>query len=234
MGGLEFGLIGLGLLCVVISFFLSEKLSATDINEFEKMSRSDINVIVEKQLKEADDGIRKMVDDGMTDAMNDFDIKTDQLLNKKISNIADYSDGVIESIQKSHKEIIFMYNMLIEKQELLTQMTKDIQMLESNLRQMKVNLEQASENSAPGTPIDEEVFTAGIVAPKIAVDDLVSTPAEPLDVLVKDEILKQPDAAGANDKIIKMHNEGYSEVEIAKALGRGLGEIKLVLGLFNK
>ena len=35
-------------------------------------------------------------------------------------------------------------------------------------------------------------------------------------------------------KIVSMHQEGFSEVEIAKKCGVGIGEIKLILGLFDE
>ncbi len=36
-----------------------------------------------------------------------------------------------------------------------------------------------------------------------------------------------------NDKILRMHNEGMSNVDIAKELGLGVGEVKLVINLFK-
>ena len=42
------------------------------------------------------------------------------------------------------------------------------------------------------------------------------------------------DGEDDNEQILKMYKEGYSEIEIAKKLGKGLGEIKLVLGLFDE
>ena len=44
------------------------------------------------------------------------------------------------------------------------------------------------------------------------------------DSISKDEI---------KNKIISMHKDGFSEVEIAKKCGIGIGEIKLILGLFD-
>jgi hypothetical protein len=37
-----------------------------------------------------------------------------------------------------------------------------------------------------------------------------------------------------NDDILFLHNAGKSDVEIAKDLGLGLGEVKLVIGLFKE
>ena len=34
-------------------------------------------------------------------------------------------------------------------------------------------------------------------------------------------------------EIVNLYKEGYSEIDIAKKLGKGIGEIKLVLGLYN-
>ena len=36
-----------------------------------------------------------------------------------------------------------------------------------------------------------------------------------------------------NDRILKLHNEGMSYVDIAKDLGLGVGEVKLVINLFK-
>ena len=37
-----------------------------------------------------------------------------------------------------------------------------------------------------------------------------------------------------NEKILLLYKEGMSEVEIAKKLDCGLGEVRLVLGLYNE
>ena len=37
-----------------------------------------------------------------------------------------------------------------------------------------------------------------------------------------------------NDKILKMHSEGKSVMEISKELGMGQGEVQLILGLYGK
>ncbi len=233
MGFLYIGLLLAGLLCFIVSFFLSEKLSSSDVNEFEKMSKSDMNAIVERQLREADDNIKKMIADGMEDAMDEFEVKADKLLNDKILSISDYSDSVLTSIEKSHKEIIFMYDMLTEKQEILTELTKNIQKLESNLREIKANIEESANNGDFRLITDEleEIEKVHVLEEIIeeAGDNKIETA---LDNKVK-FTKNSKEENNQNDKILKMYKEGYSEVEIAKSLGRGLGEIKLVLGLFN-
>ena len=233
MSVLYIGLLLVGLLCFLVSFFLSEKLSSSDVNEFEKMSKSDINAIVEKQLREAEDGIKKMIGDGMEDAMEEFEVKADKLLNNKILSISDYSDSVLTSIEKSHKEIIFMYDMLTEKQEILTELTKDIQKLESNLRQIKSDIEESANNG------DFKLITDELeeIEKVHELEEIIEEAGDNrIETALNNKVQSGKNSKEENNKnkkILKMYKEGYSEVEIAKSLGKGLGEIKLVLGLFN-
>ena len=45
--------------------------------------------------------------------------------------------------------------------------------------------------------------------------------------------MSRKDRKERNDEILTLQEQGYSEVEIAKRLGIGLGEVKLVLGVFQ-
>ena len=44
----------------------------------------------------------------------------------------------------------------------------------------------------------------------------------------------EKDLNGNNkEKILQLHKEGKSQVDIARELGLGVGEVKLVIGLFD-
>ena len=45
--------------------------------------------------------------------------------------------------------------------------------------------------------------------------------------------LQEPAVENNNDKILRMYKEGMSNVDIAKELGLGVGEVKLVINLFK-
>ena len=131
-----------------------------------------------------------------------------------------------------------MYNMLIEKQEALTQLTKDIGNLQSNLRAIKANFEEQVQNGNFDY-INERLYeieqSGSIDLIEERID--VTTDTVPMGEALKREVILESgseDIKNQNELILKMHSEGFDEVEIAKRLGKGLGEIKLVLGLFNK
>ena len=52
-----------------------------------------------------------------------------------------------------------------------------------------------------------------------------------------EEYVEQPAAGDLNennnDRILRLHKEGYSNVDIAKELGLGVGDVKLVINLFK-
>ena len=47
------------------------------------------------------------------------------------------------------------------------------------------------------------------------------------------EIPEEVPALSKNEQILQLYREGKDEVEIAKTLDCGLGEVRLVLGLYN-
>ena len=47
------------------------------------------------------------------------------------------------------------------------------------------------------------------------------------------EASKEPVVENNNDKILRMYKDGMSNVDIAKELGLGVGEVKLVINLFK-
>ena len=65
---------------------------------------------------------------------------------------------------------------------------------------------------------------------------LAEAPEEVVEDVFGNEIVGTQESMfiNKNDQILMLHREGKSEVEIAKALDCGLGEVKLVLGLFTE
>lgn len=142
--------------------------------------------------------------------------------------ISEYSDTVLNSMNKSHEEIIFMYDMLNDKQERITEIVKEMQAMESAITQMEEALDEKIEQVGEEvqrqielTKVKEEMPTE----PEISMEEALQTQ---LSAQEEDKTL------GDNQEILSLFNEGMTEVDIAKKLGRGLGEIKLVLGLFSE
>ena len=244
MTGLEITLLLIGTLIFIGSFFVTEKLSSSDIEHIQKMSEKEVHTIVEKAMGRAADEIDRRIENTLSNAVVDLENHSDKETNEKILAINEYSDTVLDSMNKSHDEVLFLYNMLNEKQEKITKLTEELQQSESALRAMKEDVKNlmAAYETSKGAPIAEEVVEANRhVEDTVIPEDVRKAVEENMESLkqvfmhkMEDDQIDSADSEDDNDQILKMYKEGYSEIEIAKKLGKGLGEIKLVLGLFDE
>lgn len=230
---LEIVLLIIGLSFCIGSFFVSEKLSSKDRENLQKLTKDQIQEIIKDKMADAKVELEDKLSSTIDEAMEEIDRKTDKETNNKIMEISQYSDTVLESVDKSHKEVTFMYSMLNEKQQDTVDMTKKLSELEDTLvaldssiakkldilRDKEIELEEMKKEQKEFVPLTESsnkpVSFTEALAEKFADD----TPN-----------IKQ----NGNMEILTLHDEGLSEVEIAKKLGRGLGEVKFVLGLYQE
>ena len=230
---LEIVLLIIGLAFCIGSFFVSEKLSSKDRENLQKLTKDQIQEIIKDKMADAKVELEDKLSATIDEAMEEIDRKTDKETNNKIMEISQYSDTVLESVDKSHKEVTFMYSMLNEKQQDTVDMTKKLSELEDTLvaldssiakkldilRDKEIELEEMKKEQKEFVPLTESsnkpVSFTEALAEKFADD----TPN-----------IKQ----NGNMEILTLHDEGLSEVEIAKKLGRGLGEVKFVLGLYQE
>lgn len=226
MTGLQISLLVIGIVFLVGSFFVSEKLSSSDVQEIQKLGEKEIKVLLEKEMKAAESKLEEMAKDKIDEKIEFFAVETDKELNNKIMSISEYSDTVLDSMNKSHNEIMFMYEMLNEKQQKVTDLTKELGLMQSAVTQMEASIDDKI----------EQVEAMSQKAVELEMPENIGVSEDDSSLQDEFEVYNENEHAGEgnrNDEIIKLYNEGLSEIEIAKQMGKGLGEVKLVLGLFN-
>jgi hypothetical protein len=129
----------------------------------------DVKALVEKQVKESIgaeiDSLRGHVDDVVDEAVEYAREKTERSLerisNEKIMAINEYSETVLDEINKNHKEVMFLYDMLNDKQETLKQTLEDAgeaaKVMEEKAEEVRAAAEEAS--AAPAPAKKEKVVT---------------------------------------------------------------------------
>ena len=263
MAGLEIGLVVIGILIFVGSFFITEKLSSSDMKEITKISEKEIKNIVNKAVAESDDVIKQRFDNKLEDYVNDFAIRTDDEYVSKMNQMNEYSEKVLETMEKTNNEIVFIYSMLNDKQEKVTDLSARLDTTKSQLLQLKSDVDESinelKEQYESNIQLKkEQEFVTGIEAARVETET-VKTFEDELIERISDEENDAPEgfvhavelannnsesedakieSDGGNNTtsendIVKLYKEGFSEVEIARKLGKGIGEIKLVLGLYN-
>lgn len=217
MTAIEIALIIIALIIMIGSFFVQEKVTNKDIEQLCELNDDQMKMIVEKQLKNADQEIEDAITDKLDELMDIADRAMAKETNEKMMSISEYSDTVLSSMNKSHNEIMFLYSMLNDKHEELTNLAGELQKFSSQLKN--------TENEILGKLADAaDVVEQKMVEPQ----DIDKTRVLAASVDNIEEL-----NTNNNERILLLHKAGRSDVEIAKELGLGLGEVKLVLGLYK-
>jgi len=228
--GLQIAMIMIGIVCLIGSFFVSEKLSKADLEEMKKMSDEEIKVIIDSKMQEAASQIDERLQEKVDLATAQMERSGEKETNEKIMAISEYSDTVLSSMNKSHDEIVFLYDMLNEKQERVTELIKELTLMQSAVAQMEETLDDKLQKTGVSMEEEAEVLQqerTDAIEPKQTLEEAFRTQVSSNDAGLDEEPQQ-------NEQILSLYREGMSEVDIAKQLGRGLGEIKLVLGLFGE
>lgn len=212
MTPLEITLIVIGALILIISFFLVNKEKEIDyaaLTNQRELSLMEIDSIKEK--------VQTIISAVTEESVTLTEDQLSRISNEKIIAINDFSSQVMEKISQNHEEVVFLYNMLNEKEneikdtvnsfdkikKQLNDITKDITKNETDKK--KMNMAKNNNRSADRDNLSDKA-----------------------NLDVDSEHLNNH-----NQKILEMYSQGFSVIDIARTLELGQGEVKLVLDLFK-
>lgn len=259
----EVVLIILGILLLVLSYLLPAK-GAGRGEAGIKIDEELIKGLVEKAVREEKKHINDMVDETLTYSMEKTERAMERLTNEKIMAINEYSDQVLESIHKAHQEVIFLYDMLNDKHDnfvgTVSDATKKMKEIKQEVEDIRIAVKESaaihpggiSEAEKRETEESEETeikrISDGSEEPEFV--PIMPQKAEALDRVLQEAKEMPKDENGMfqkeeashkgnqsynnNEKILRMHKLGMSNKAIARELGLGVGEVKLVIGLYEQ
>ncbi|MEG0963740.1 MAG: DUF6115 domain-containing protein [Lachnospiraceae bacterium] len=230
MTGIEIVLVVIGIIMVIASFFIMEKLSNKELDKISELSTEEMRCILERNLKVAQQKVNEMIDSiiekSMDESMEKVERGLDKEANEKIQAISEYSDTVLETIHKTHNEVMFLYSMLNDKHSELTTYASKLASLAGALEELQQKIEDTVENS-------DEIIQQ--IQEKNAKSAQILNEESFMETLPELEILDEPtDSSDKKQIILSMYKEGQTVIEIAKQLGMGVGEVKLIIGLFRE
>ncbi|MBO4214051.1 MAG: hypothetical protein J5876_03630 [Lachnospiraceae bacterium] len=214
MGVLETVLIIIGVLFVFASFFIPDRLTAKEAEKVSRLSEDQLKIIVDRKLKEAESTIDSTIDDRADLYAEKAERMLEKESNEKIMAISEYSDGVLEQINKAHKEIMFLYSMLNDKHSELITFAND-------LTSLKTDMENFSDRT--NELLKEQALAAERAEAKEDDEVLMEMP-EDIDISM---------VRNHNEMILDAYKAGQDEVDIARSLGLGIGEVRLVIDLYK-
>lgn len=237
MGILEIVLLIAGIIIFTGSFFLplgGEKNAAID----KKAAKEEIHGLVEEEMNTVRSKMQDKMEETSEDAIEKAERSLERLTNEKIMAVNEYSDTVLQEIHKNHEEVMFLYDMLNSKhaniKDTVSKMDKAVKASENKTAENKTaeNKAAADKNAVDKTAADK---TAGTMAEEKTADtsrtESLIQPENSPEIGFMGETVQE--GQNNNEKILEMHRQGKSTVAIAKELGLGVGEVKLVIDLYK-
>ena len=201
MTPLEIFLIVIGLIAIAISYFISDKISEKKLN---KAARD--YVLSEETKESLTSQTKTTIEDLLEGLSGDIAVKAERelekLSNEKIMAVKDYSDGVLDEINKGHNEVMFLYSMLDDKDRSLKERIQEVNSIMKN--------QDVLEEVKSDSPL------------------VLSTEKQ------KENDVQEEYKRNNNEDILRLHYEGKSNLDIAKELGIGLGEVLGFLFTFQE
>ncbi|SKB90624.1 hypothetical protein SAMN06296386_108152 [Lachnospiraceae bacterium] len=289
-----------GALIFALGFIVPESVSGK--GEEGKKAEERIDRIIRDREDEIRNRIRDIVDETREQAEDDTRRELERISNEKIMAVNDYSKVVMDDIEKNHKEVMFLYDMLDHKSADLKNTIRkadSVGRTQSAPRSgFSAAVPPAQMSSAPGSParvsgmdrlrgrmnaavaapapapapasvkktetqadslrkvaeqvlppvepvkpqveMPEEKRVSVIPVPEVKAEETpVQEVIAPVNIAEEDNSVQEtaPEevnpAMSRNEKVRAMHRDGAANVDIAKTLGMGVGEVNLIIDLYE-
>lgn len=223
-----------GIICVILSFFLAEKLEGNKGNEME-LSEEMLEILLKNSEKLLDNSIKTYIEESKKEAIEGTKAALNRITNEKIMAVDEFSDTVLEKINQNHSEVIFLYNMLNEKEKELKDVVAEVNQTakekkaadnisSSNTDRYQKNTSHTNKNVSHGKKGKVEKVNG-----KKENSEKISLEKENIS-LSESEKKKE---AHSRDEILSLYENGLSITDIAQKLKMGKGEVKLIVDLYQ-
>ncbi len=231
MGPLEIILLFIGLTAMILGFVLPVK-QGESTEEMKKMAKSEMKELVAREMQGIQTHVDEVIEEAITEAVEKTERSLDRLTNEKIMAVNEYSDTVLQEINRNHNEVMFLYDMLNDKHKNIKNTVQEVNKTVKEAAETQKEAQELVSNFQLLTP---EVAEVSVPKKRNAKETVSSAPKEPEEEKVPE--MESADSAGSvlnsNEKILELHEQGMDKVDIARHLGLGVGEVKLVIDLFK-
>lgn len=210
-----------------------------DHTQISPVAREEIKEMVSREMDSVKEHVDGTVEEAVTYAMEKTERSLERLSNEKIMAINEYSDTVLAEIHRNHEEAMFLYDMLNSKhtnlKNTVSEVNRTVKEAEETVNSMQRLVPETAE-----TPGDAHVSAREEQAPKAAfvrmAEEQMAKAAQENSAASEQPAGGKPEeetGVNSNAQILALYSQGKNDVQIAKKLGLGVGEVKLVIDLFN-
>lgn len=252
---LEIVILILGAVLFTVSFFIPDK--QANVKEIKEKEERIFKELMERELPDIRKRIDEATEDSIERAKENTQRQMERLTNEKMMAINEYSDTVMTEIHKNHEEAVFLYDMLNNKHAQVKNTAAELSQVVKQSKQVQSAAKSAkgkAEKKATTSNFEKEGKKKSAVEVQMTEKETSFEPmeAKELEVIIPPEITSQETTKetaavnnveimfateskeeNSNDRILELHKAGKSNMAIARELGLGIGEVKLVIDLFK-
>lgn len=225
MTTLEITLIIIGVVFLIGSFMVNDKLSHKDLDKIADMSAEELKIITEKEVTAAKKDLSDALDEEITQKQDEL-TRLSGDIDKASSRLrSSFEPLSADSAKRAEKPSVAVQKPAEPKSGTMQQDTKP------DMKQMTgidisgiIKTQPASAAPASKAGATATTGTAAAVSVK-ASDAAFGTPAGSS---------ANADVINHTHEILKLYKSGKSNVEIAKLLSLGTGEVKLIIDLYKE
>lgn len=221
MGIMEILLLIAGAVIFALSFIIP--VQKEEISEETKtLAKKEIEVLVSKKMDDIKSHVDDVVEETVEYTMEKTERTLERLSNEKIMAVNEYSDTVLQEIHRNHEEVMFLYDMLNDKHTNLKNTVSEVNKTVKEVAETKKEAEAVVSTFQKLTPESVAADEAKVIEQNTGVE---------MDISFTNDTDEQ--GRNCNERILELHRQGKSKVAIAKELGLGVGEVKLVIDLYQ-
>lgn len=146
---LEIILLAAGALLIAASFFFPEKEETSSVENISSLVREEVKFSIEQESENMRRHVEDVVDEAVSYAEEKTERTLERITNEKILAVNEYSDTVLEEINKNHKEVMFLYDMLNDKQKNLKNTVTEASEAAKEVQKTTEELKSVSRSAAP-------------------------------------------------------------------------------------
>ncbi len=155
MDMLEIGLLIIGGVIFILSFVLPKKKEELD-EDTKKLAGEQIRDILDKEIAGVQSKIEDVVSETIEESSSETERALEKMTNEKIMAINEYSDTVIDDINKNHKEVLFLYDMLNDKHVTIRNTVTEVEKTVGEVTQTAKDIEISAKETAKDLKSSEE------------------------------------------------------------------------------
>lgn len=244
---LEIVMIVIGLGAIIMSYRITEEKE----QKVRKHTAEEVAAESGKQMADEEEIVERL-DGYKEDMLTEASEELSKMSNDKLMGMNEYSEEVLQRISKNHEEVVFLYDMLKEKEEDIKDLVHHVDSVKASIhdetaKEYQKMMEALELLKQSRLSLGEEIGSLSgdaeetdVLLPVVETD-LESTQAGKLAQDAREKAEKTQETisiptenpSNHNSEILNLYKDGHSVLEISKMLSLGQGEVKFVIDLYE-